>query len=128
MKMAEQKNLTNEANGSNWVAGVSIGLILVSLIGYYGLASQPLLIRLGVLIGGIAIAIALVAITPQGRKFIAYAKDSISEVKKVVWPSRKESTQMTLIVFAFVAVMAIFLWSADKIIEWLIFAVFLGWK
>ena len=126
--MAEQKNLTNEANGSNWVAGVSIGLILVSLIGYYGLASQPLLIRLGVLIGGIAIAIALVAITPQGRKFIAYAKDSISEVKKVVWPSRKESTQMTLIVFAFVAVMAIFLWSADKIIEWLIFAVFLGWK
>jgi preprotein translocase subunit SecE len=128
MKMAEQKNLTSEANGSNWVAGVSIGLILVSLIGYYGLATQALFIRLGVLIGGIAIAIALVAITPQGRRFIAYAKDSINEVKKVVWPSRKESTQMTLIVFAFVAVMAIFLWSADKIIEWLIFAVFLGWK
>jgi len=126
--MAEQKNLTNETNGSNWVASVSIGLILVSLIGYYGLATQPLFIRLSVLIGGIAIAVALVAITPQGRRFIAYAKDSINEVKKVVWPSRKESTQMTLIVFAFVAVMAIFLWSADKIIEWLIFAVFLGWK
>ena len=74
------------------------------------------------------VAIGLVAVTPNGRKFIAYAKDSINEVKKVVWPSRKESTQMTLIVFAFVAVMAIFLWSADKIIEWLIFAVFLGWK
>jgi preprotein translocase subunit SecE len=126
--MSEQKNLTNEANESNWVAGVSIGLILLSLIGYYGLATQPMLIRLGVLIGGIVIAIGLVAITPNGRKFIAYAKDSTNEVKKVVWPSRKETTQMTLIVFAFVAVMAIFLWSADKIIEWLIFAVFLGWK
>jgi len=46
----------------------------------------------------------------------------------VVWPTRKESTQMTLIVFGFVAIMAIFLWSTDKIAEWLIFSVFLGWK
>jgi preprotein translocase subunit SecE len=86
------------------------------------------MIRLGVLIGGIVIALGLVAVTPTGKRFLAYAKDSVNEVKKVVWPSRKESTQMTLIVFAFVLVMAIFLWSADKIIEWLIFAVFLGWK
>ena len=87
-----------------------------------------MIVRLSVLIGGIAIAVALVAVTPSGKRFIAYAKDSFNEVKKVVWPSRKETTQMTLIVFAFVVVMAIFLWSADKIIEWLIFAVFLGWK
>jgi len=126
--MSEQKNLTKEASESNLVAGISIALILGSLIGYYGLASQPMMIRLGVLIGGIAIALGLVAVTPTGKRFIAYAKDSVNEVKKVVWPSRKETTQMTLIVFAFVVVMAIFLWSADKIIEWLIFAVFLGWK
>jgi preprotein translocase subunit SecE len=126
--MSDQKNLTKDASESNLVAGVSIALILGSLIGYYGLATQPMMIRLGVLIGGIAIAIGLVAITPTGKRFIAYAKDSVNEVKKVVWPSRKETTQMTLIVFAFVVVMAIFLWSADKIIEWLIFAVFLGWK
>jgi preprotein translocase subunit SecE len=126
--MSEQKNITKEASESNLVAGISIALILVSLIGYYGLATQPMMIRLGVLLGGIAIAVGLVAITPSGKRFLAYAKDSVTEVKKVVWPSRKESTQMTLIVFAFVVVMAIFLWSADKIIEWLIFAVFLGWK
>jgi preprotein translocase subunit SecE len=126
--MSDQKNLTKDASESNLVAGISIALILGSLIGYYGLATQPLMIRLGVLIGGIAIAVGLVAATPTGKRFIAYAKDSVNEVKKVVWPSRKETTQMTLIVFAFVVVMAIFLWSADKIIEWLIFAVFLGWK
>jgi preprotein translocase subunit SecE len=126
--MSDQKNLTKDASESNLVAGISIALILGSLIGYYGLATQPLMIRLGVLIGGIAIAVGLVAVTPTGKRFIAYAKDSVNEVKKVVWPSRKETTQMTLIVFAFVVVMAIFLWSADKIIEWLIFAVFLGWK
>ena len=126
--MSEQKNLTKETGESNLVAGVSIALILGSLIGYYGLATQPMMIRLGVLIGGIAIALGLVAVTPAGKRFLAYAKDSVNEVKKVVWPSRKETTQMTLIVFAFVVVMAIFLWGADKIIEWLIFAVFLGWK
>lgn len=126
--MSEQKNLTKDAGESNLVAGISIALILGSLIGYYGLATQPMMIRLGVLIGGIVIALGLVAVTPTGKRFLAYAKDSVNEVKKVVWPSRKESTQMTLIVFAFVLVMAIFLWSADKIIEWLIFAVFLGWK
>ena len=126
--MSEQKNLTKETSESNLVAGISIALILGSLIGYYGLATQPMMIRWGVLIGGIAIALGLVAFTPTGKHFLAYAKDSVNEVKKVVWPSRKETTQMTLIVFAFVIVMAIFLWSADKIIEWLIFAVFLGWK
>jgi preprotein translocase subunit SecE len=74
------------------------------------------------------VAIGMVAITSNGRRFISYSKDSINEVKKVVWPTRKESTQMTLIVFAFVAIMAIFLWSSDKIIEWVIFSLFLGLK
>jgi preprotein translocase subunit SecE len=126
--MSEQKKLTEASNQSNWVAVISIGLVLTSLIGYYVLATQPIVIRLGVLLGGFALAIGLVAVTPNGKSFISYAKDSINEVKKVVWPSRKETTQMTLIVFAFVAIMALFLWSADKIIEWVIFSVFLGWK
>ena len=60
--------------------------------------------------------------------FIAYAKDSWYEVKKVVWPTRKETTQMTLVVFGFVVIMSLFLWIADKLIEWLVFSVFLGWK
>jgi preprotein translocase subunit SecE len=126
--MSEQKNLSNEVVESNWVVGVAILLVLGALVGYYGLVNESLAIRLGVLLGGFVLAIALLAITSSGKKFIAYAKDSINETKKVVWPTRKESTQMTLIVFAFVAVMAIFLWSADKIIEWIIFSVLLGWK
>ncbi|SMC80151.1 preprotein translocase subunit SecE [Polynucleobacter kasalickyi] len=126
--MSEQKNLSSEVVESNWVVGAAIFLVLGALVGYYGLVNQGTVIRLGVLLGGFALAIGLLAITSSGKKFIAYAKDSINETKKVVWPTRKESTQMTLIVFAFVAVMAIFLWSADKIIEWIIFSVFLGWK
>ena len=126
--MSDQKNLTNEQSQSNWVVIVAVILILAALVGYYGLASQSMTVRLSVLLGGFVLAIVLLAVTSNGKKFIAYAKESANEVKKVVWPTRKESTQMTLIVFAFVAVMAIFLWSADKIIEWIIFSLLLGWK
>jgi preprotein translocase SecE subunit len=52
----------------------------------------------------------------------------VQEVRKVVWPTRKEATQTTLVVFGFVLVMAIFLWLSDKSIEWVIFSAILGWK
>ena len=50
------------------------------------------------------------------------------EVNKVVWPTRKESTQMTLYVFAFVVIMALFLWLTDKTLEWVFYDLILGWK
>ena len=50
------------------------------------------------------------------------------EVKKVVWPTRKEATQMTLYVIAFCAVMALFLWLTDKTLEWVFYDLILGWK
>jgi preprotein translocase subunit SecE len=115
-------------NNSTWVAVLAGLLVIGALLGYYGLANESMAVRLAVLIGGIVVALAMVAITSNGKRFIVYAKDSWNEVKKVVWPTRKETTQMTMIVFAFVAIMSIFLWSADKVIEWLIFSVFLGWK
>ena len=115
-------------NNSTWVAVLAGLLVVGALLGYYGLANESMAVRLAVLLGGILVALVMVAITSNGKRFIAYAKDSWNEVKKVVWPTRKETTQMTLIVFAFVAIMSIFLWSADKLIEWLIFSVFLGWK
>ncbi|MEI7532659.1 MAG: preprotein translocase subunit SecE [Betaproteobacteria bacterium] len=126
--MSEQKTVLDEGSQSNAVAIAALLIALSSLVGYYALPNEALWIRLSVLIGGFVVAIGMVAITSNGRRFISYSKDSINEVKKVVWPTRKESTQMTLIVFAFVAIMAIFLWSSDKIIEWVIFSLFLGWK
>jgi len=105
------------------------GLIVVlALVAYYVLASESIWVRLGALFGGVALGVVIAAVSNDGKRFIAYSRDSVSEVKKVVWPSRKEATQMTLVVFAFVVVMALFLWTADKLIEWLVFSVFLGWK
>jgi preprotein translocase subunit SecE len=64
----------------------------------------------------------------QGRQLIAFGRESFREVKKVVWPTRKEAVQMTLYVFAFVTIMAIFLWLTDKTLEWVLYDLILGWK
>jgi preprotein translocase subunit SecE len=117
-----------QENKTSWMIYLAVVVVILSLVAYYALASQTIWVRLAALIGGFAAAIIIAAVSADGKRFLAYAKDSVAEAKKVVWPSRKETTQMTLIVFAFVVVMALFLWAADKLIEWLVFSVFLGWK
>ena len=64
----------------------------------------------------------------SGKQFVAFGRDSWKEVKKVVWPTRKESVQMTLYVVGFCVVMALFLWTTDKTLEWLLYDLILGWK
>jgi preprotein translocase subunit SecE len=63
-----------------------------------------------------------------GKALVAYGRESIRELRKVVWPTRKEAIQMTGYVFAFVVVMAMFLWFTDKTLEWLLYDLILGWK
>jgi preprotein translocase subunit SecE len=63
-----------------------------------------------------------------GKELYAFGQDAVKEAKKVVWPTVPEARQMTLYVFAFVVVMALFLWATDKTLEWLIYGVALGWK
>jgi preprotein translocase subunit SecE len=123
-----QQSLNQPEQKSGWITFLAVILLIAALVLYYTLSDYSMVIRLAVLFGGIAAAILIVAISPDGRRFIAYAGDSLQEVKKVVWPTRRESTQMTLVVFGFVLIMALFLWLADKLIEWLVFSAFLGWK
>ena len=123
-----QQTASHSEEKSSWVSVLAALIVVAALVLYYTLVDQSLLVRLAVLFGGIAAAVMIVAISPDGRRFIAYAKDSWYEVKIVVWPTRKETTQMTLVVFGFVLIMSLFLWLADKLIEWLVFSVLLGWK
>jgi len=77
---------------------------------------------------GVIAGVVVGLLSAPGKSFIAFAKDSYKEVRKVVWPTRKEATQTTLVVFGFVLAMAIILWVCDKSIEWVIFSAILGWK
>jgi preprotein translocase subunit SecE len=85
-------------------------------------------VRTAALIAMLAAAVALYFASESGKQLIAFARDAVRETKKVVWPTRKEALQMTGYVFAFVVVMALFLWLTDKTLEWVLYDLVLGWK
>ena len=108
--------------------GVAVILLLAALVGFYLLGKQGQLAQWGALLVGLAAAVAVFLSAESGRQLIAFGRDSWREVKKVVWPARKEAIQMTAYVFGFVVIMAIFLWLTDKTLEWVFYDLLLGWK
>lgn len=107
---------------------VSVALVLGALVAFYLLGKQGAVAQWGVLVVGLVAAVVVFAMAEPGRQLVAFGRDAWREVKKVVWPTRKEATQMTLYVFAFVVVMALFLWLTDKTLEWVLYDLILGWK
>ena len=107
---------------------VAAVLVVASVAAFYALGKQDLWMRIAALVVLLAAAIATFFTSESGKQLIAYGRDSSREVRKVVWPSRKEATQMTGYVVAFVFVMALFLWMTDKTLEWLLFDLILGWR
>ncbi len=108
--------------------GLAVLVILAGIVGYSMLENQPGLVRVGVFVGCVIVAAIIVWFSETGRRTLAFARDSQNEVKRVVWPNRKEATQMTGIVFVFVAAMGLLLWVVDKGLEWVIYGLLLGWK
>ena len=102
-------------------------LVVAAVVVFYALGRQDLWLRTVALVVVLAAAVATFFTSEAGKQLIAYGRDSIREVRKVVWPTRKEALQMTGYVFAFVAVMAVFLWVTDKTLEWLLYDLILGW-
>jgi preprotein translocase subunit SecE len=126
MATSEVQTVSSSADKAKLAA--AIALLLAGFVGYYLLASQGQLVRVGALLGGMAAALVVFAISEPGRQLLAFARDSWRETKKVVWPARREAIQMTAYVFAFVFVMALFLWLTDKTLEWVLYDLLLGWR
>lgn len=106
----------------------ALALVLLGVVAFYLLAKQGVYVQWGALVLALVLAAVVFLTSGLGKEFIAYVKSSIGEMKKVVWPTRKEATQVTLYVFAFVAVMALFMLLTDKTIEWVLYDLILGWK
>ncbi len=107
---------------------VAVALVVAGIAGYYLLAANALVLRILAVIAGIAAGVALAWTSAPGRDFVVFAREALVELKKVVWPTRKETMQTTAAVFAFVVVMAVFLWLSDKTLEWVLYDLILGWK
>ena len=109
------------------LAGAAL-LLVGAIVVFYYLGKQDLWIRVLALLAMMAVAVGLFLTSESGKQLVAFGKDSVREVKKVVWPTRKEALQMTGYVFAFVVVMALFLWLTDKTLEWVLYDLVLGWR
>ena len=103
-------------------------LVVGAVVAFYLLGQQSLWLRVIALIALIAAGVALFFTSEPGKELIGFGRESVREVRKVVWPTRKESLQMTGYVFAFVVVMAVFLWLTDKTLEWALYDLILGWR
>jgi preprotein translocase subunit SecE len=106
----------------------AVVLVALGVWGYYWLADSPLVVRILAVVAGLVAAGAVAWWSEPGKQFALFAGESVAEVKKVVWPTRKETMQTTAAVFAFVVVMAVFLWMTDKVLEWLLYDFIMGWK
>ena len=107
---------------------VAVALLLGAFVAFYLLSAQGAIAQWGALIVGVLAAVAVFGVSESGKQLVAFGRDSWRETKKVVWPARKEAIQMTAYVFAFVAIMSIFLWLTDKTLEWVFFDLILGWR
>jgi preprotein translocase subunit SecE len=108
---------------------IAAALVAAGIWAYYWLGEgTALVLRILAVVAGVLLGAAVAWFSAPGRQFALFANESITEVKKVVWPTRKETMQTTAAVFAFVIVMAVFLWVSDKTLEWVLYDLILGWK
>ena len=107
---------------------IAVLLVVAGIAAFYWFSDSPTVLRVVYVLAGLAAGAAVAWFSAPGRQFAVFAAESVAEVKKVVWPTRKETMQTTAAVFAFVVVMAIFLWVSDKTLVWVLYYLILGWK
>lgn len=126
--MATSQVETVNAGGDKAKLAIAVILAVAALASFYLLGKQGALAQWAALLAGLVAAVVVFFTSESGRELLAFGRDAVREVKKVVWPARKEAVQMTAYVFGFVVIMALFLWLTDKTLEWLFYDLILGWK
>lgn len=110
------------------LVSLAVVAVLAGVLGFSFLSQQPLLTRVGILIGGVVLGVAIAWFSAPGKRFLGFSRESYDETRRVTWPSRKETLSTTGIVFAFVVLMALFLFVVDKSLEWALYDLLLRWK
>jgi len=110
------------------LSAVAVAVALAGIVAFSFLSQESMLLRVGALLGGIVLGLVIAWFTLPGKRFIAFARDAWDETRRVTWPPRKETINVTGVVFGFVAIMAVFLFVVDKTIEWTLYDLLLRWK
>ena len=108
--------------------GLAVLVLVAGIVAYSALVDQPGFVRVGAFVAGLIVAAIIVWFSDTGRRVFAFGRESYNETRRVVWPTRQETTRMTAVVFGFVLVMGVLLWVADKLLGWVIYGLLLGWN
>ncbi len=106
----------------------AMAAVLAGVFGFSFMSEQTLLVRVGVLAAGLLAGLVFAWFSLPGKQFLVFSRESYDEARLVVWPSRQDTMQTTAVVFAFVVVMALFLFFVDMTIEWVLYDLLLRWK
>jgi len=128
--MSNQSVQTVSTSNDKFKVALAVVAVIAGVVGFFYLKgmNKPALVCASALVAGLLVSVAIAWTSAAGRDFLNFGKEAVRETRKVVWPTRKEASQITMIVFAFVLVMALFLWGTDKLLEFLLYHVILGWN
>jgi preprotein translocase subunit SecE len=98
---------------------VAAGVLVGGLYGYYYYLEWSLPIRVLLVLGGLAAGVVIAMTSVQGQRLWAFIQGSRVEIRKVVWPTKQETTQTAIAVFVFTLIMALFFWGLDSFLLWL---------
>ena len=98
---------------------IAAALLVGGIFGYYWYLEWMLAVRVLLVLGGLAACIGVAATSTQGQRIWAFIQGSRIEIRKVVWPTKQETTQTAIAVFIFTLVMALFFWALESGLLWL---------
>jgi preprotein translocase subunit SecE len=100
--------------------GLAVACIVAGVWGYYFFAETAQVLRVLMVMAGLLAAAGVAWLSAPGKEFFAFAQEAWAEAGRVSWPTRKETMQTTAVVFAFVVVMALFLFAVDTTLAWIV--------
>lgn len=104
----------------------AILILVAGIAAYYLLGNASILLRTGIVLLAAAGSVAVALTSDAGKRALEFAQTARQEVRKVVWPTRRETMQGTLVVMAMVLLLGLYLWILDSITFWAVYKMILG--
>jgi len=116
--MSDEIKVQDAGTADKLKLAVAIVIVMAGVAAYYVLANQSVWLRWLPVIGSLVLAAVVVGFSRYGSEFRRFVELARIELRKIVWPTRQETLQTTLVVFGFVIIAGIFFWLLDLVLAW----------
>lgn len=116
--MSAQAEEKSKLDGLKWL--IAIAILVAGIVGFNIYSEQALWIRATGVIVALIAAIGVVMTTATGKSLWQFIKESRTELRKVIWPTRSETVRTTVSVLVMVIILGLFLWGFDSLVVWIL--------